>query len=207
MYNPKLILLFKSCLKFSIFMSLLIVCYIFFMKDAIEKSKKGATTVTARQVKQEYESPDIILCPNPAFKPSISTKYEFQYPTRDLFNMHTNFTEQYKSIFENKTVWEVFEEFSYANDLEFKSFQVQLKEGANPYEYGNTEWLKIRTTYDGVCHIIQERNNKSEQSSAFTIHYKEKLEVVDHPKSFFIYFTPKDQWQGECIFIDEQIVI
>ena len=98
---PKLLKFLQYALKFAIFTLLLVVCYIYFMKEAIEQFKKEATTVTERSIPIEdlggFKSPAIVVCPNPAFKPSISDLHGFAYPTRDLFNMKTPFSENTSS--------------------------------------------------------------------------------------------------------------
>ena len=97
------------------------------MEEAIGKFYKEAITVTERSIpikdRGGYNSPAILICPNPAFKPSISDLHGFRYPTRDLFNMRTPFSEKYKGLFTKTTVRSLFEAFSYTdNDLEFKDF-------------------------------------------------------------------------------------
>ena len=92
-------------------------------------NQKKATTVTTKAKEFAFEAPAITICPYPAFKPSISE--EFKYPARDLFLMPT----PNKHLFNNKTVRSLFEEFSYANDIEFLVF-----DGNNslPIKEGNT---------------------------------------------------------------------
>ena len=91
--------------------------------------RKKATTVTTKPKEFGFEAPAITICPYPAFKPSISE--EFKHPARDLFLMPT----PNKHLFNNKTVRSLFEEFSYANDIEFLAF-----DGNNslPIKEGNT---------------------------------------------------------------------
>ena len=85
--------------------------------------------MTTKPKEFAFEAPAITICPYPAFKPSISE--EFKYPARDLFLMPT----PKKHLFNNKTVRSLFEEFSYANDIEFLVF-----DGNNslPIKEGNT---------------------------------------------------------------------
>ena len=178
------------------------------MAEAIDKFQKKATTVTERSKDLGgYNSPAIAICPNPAFKPSISNIHGFKYPTRDLFNMRTPFSEKYKYIFTKTTVQSLFDAFSYGDELEFKSFGTTLNEGDNQViaygdEYMNFELKKVRTTHYGVCHLIQPRNieNWNEQVGTITIQHKKSLSVSDAPKSFSIYFIEKDEWQGKNYF-------
>ena len=83
------------------------------MEDAIKKSEKGSTTITSRREKSGFENPAIIICPYPGFKPSLSQKLE--YAAKDLFKLKT----QDKSFFDDKTVPEVFEEYTYKEYPEY----------------------------------------------------------------------------------------
>ena len=198
-------------IKSVIFITLLVVCYSFLMMEAIVKSERGATTITERSVDLGFEYPDVVICSYPVFKPSVSELYGFKYPTRDLFNMKTSFTEKYKHIFDNKTIRSVFQSFSYADDLEFWALGNPLKEGSNEIRIADTivnVGLKtIRTTYNGVCHVIQARGVKNsddpglaaqyERFGTISIKYKKTLDVSDIPKSFILYFVARDEWQGK----------
>ena len=205
--GPTIATFLQFSLKFVIFVSLLVVCYFYFMKEAIAKFQRKATTVTERSIHIDdlggYKCPDIVICPNPSFKPSISDLHGFKYPTRDLFNIMTPFSETYKYLFNKTPVRYLFEAFSYADDFNFKTLGITLNEGDNQViaygeEYMNFELKKVRTTHYGFCHLIQPRNieNWNEQFGTLTIQYKKSLSVSDAPKSFSIYFVEKDEWQG-----------
>ena len=211
--GPKLAKFLQFILKFAIFVLLLVVCYIFFMEEAIAKFQKRATTVTEKSIPIEdlggYKSPAIVICPNPAFKPSISDLHGFKYPTRDLFNMRTPFSEKYKYLFNKTPVRSLFEAFSYTeNDLEIKAFGTTLNEGDNQVKSFNLhmkmnfELKKIRTENNGICHLIQSRNieNWKEKGGSITVQYKKSLSVSDVPKSLKIYFVERDEWQGKNIY-------
>ena len=187
------------------------------MEEAIAKFQKRATTVTERSIPIEdlggYKSPAIVICPNPAFKPSISDLHGFKYPTRDLFNMRTPFSEKYKYLFNKTPVRSLFEAFSYTeDDLEIKAFGTTLNEGDNQVKTFNSiidlhmtmnfELKKIRTENNGICHLIQSRNieNWKEKGGFITVQYKKSLSVSDVPKSFRIYFVERDEWQGKNIY-------
>ena len=106
--GPKLAKYLQRAIKIAFFALLLIVCYIYFMEEAIGKFQRKATTVTERSLSIEdlggYKCPAIVICPNPACKPSISDLHGFKYPTRDLFNMRTPFSEKYKDLFTKASV-------------------------------------------------------------------------------------------------------
>ena len=126
--------------------------------------QKKATTVTTKPKEFAFEAPTITICPYPAFKPSISE--EFKYPVRDLFLMPT----PNKHLFNNKTVRSLFEEFSYANDIEFLVF-----DGNNslPIKEGNTS-LPVHeggTKLEGNFRDVLLRLLKVRILSLFTICY------------------------------------
>ena len=205
---PRLLKCLQFALKFAIFASLLVVCYNYFMAEAITKFQKKATTITEKSKKVGYQSPAVVICPNPTFKPSISNRHGFKYPTRDLFNIRSPFSEKYKYLLAKTTVRSLFDTFSYADDLEFKTTGKTLNEGDNLMKFGdviiNYVLKRIRTTYDGVCHVIQPRNieNWNEQLGAITVQYKKTLSVLDAPKSVFIFFVEREEWQGKlCIIL------
>ena len=89
--------------------------------------------------------------------------------------MQTLFSEKYKHLFADKTVRTLFEDFSFDNDLEFRILGKLLKLGDNEFKFGkielNVELIKIRTTYDGVCHVLQPRNivNWNEREGVLSI--------------------------------------
>ena len=110
------------------------------MEDAIKKSEKGSTTITSRQEKSGFEDPAIIICPYPGFKPSLSQK--LAYAAKDIFKVKT----PDKRFFDNKTVPEVFEEYTYGNSIKISTREsnfIPLKEGENKFanKFGNVKQL------------------------------------------------------------------
>ena len=58
----------KCChyaINITLFFSLVIFCYVFYMKEAIEEFQTGATTVVKHQEIYRYEPPALTICPNP----------------------------------------------------------------------------------------------------------------------------------------------
>ena len=96
------------------FIVLLVICYIFYIKDAIEESQLQAKTLTKRSMTLKFEPPAIIICPKPAFKPSISRLFNLSSPVRSIFLGDP--WDKFKNITD---VQELHEEFSDANDLTF----------------------------------------------------------------------------------------
>ena len=177
------------------------------MEEAIGKFQKESITVTERSIPMDrvHNSPAILICPNPAFKPSVYDLHGFRYPARDLFNMRTPFSEKFKDLYNHTTVRSLFEAFSYTNDdLEFKAFGRTLNEGDNLVKFKIRNWTmnfelkKVITAYYGVCHVIQQ--NSTREYGSITVQYKKTLSVSDAPKSFLIHFVERDEWQGKNIY-------
>ena len=99
--------IFQSSLNFIIFVILGVICYYYLIEDAIKKSEKGAKTITSRQEHSGFEYPAIIICQYPGFKPSLSRV--LKYRAKDLFRHKTSD----KHFFVNKTVPQVFKEYTY----------------------------------------------------------------------------------------------
>ena len=64
--------------KSIIFITLLIFCYFFYLKEAIQNFQKGAkNVVTTSEKVLEYTGPAVTICPNYAFKPSFDDFHKF----------------------------------------------------------------------------------------------------------------------------------
>ena len=124
--------IFKLVLEITFFMILLISCYFFYMRDALDKFHRGATTVTKRSIELPYEYPSLTICTNPPFKPSVSKKYELEIPTRDLFISESDTTKKiFETKFMNKTMENLYRNFSYDGDVTFNYYGKELKSGIN----------------------------------------------------------------------------
>ena len=191
--------IFQSLLNFIIFVILGVICYYYLIEDAIKKSEKGATTITSRLRKKDIEYPAIIICPYPGFKPSLSQKLD--YAAKDLFKSETSD----KHIFDNQTVPEVFEEYTYGNSITFSFFApwmslfFPLKEGETKFMIGNvTETItlkKVPTADVGMCHVIYMKPGKSKLGN-FLVEYKDPIYSSDVPNHFSIYILSRNEWQG-----------
>ena len=121
-------------LYFLSFLGLLIPCYVFFMNDAINESKEGATTVTKRSEALEIELPSLIFCPKPSFKQSVSNQYNLSIPVRDIFFnslwLLDNENLGMKSLLE-RNVKELYDELHYNDDITFLFNGVDVKLGEN----------------------------------------------------------------------------
>lgn len=174
------------------------------MKEAIEDYQRAATTVTTRSIDQEFEPPALTFCSNPPFKPSKSKKYQLDFPARDLFYVPTNITKQiYEERFNNKTVQEMYEEFSYSDELKFVFWDEYLTVGKNKLKYVyegaavDVELIEVPTIGLGLCHVIQLKNVSSwDEKSGLIVIEHEITNPLDVIKSFNIYFSQRNDWHG-----------
>ena len=66
----------KKSLEVFILVILLIVFYFIYMRNALDQFKAGKTTMAQTQMTvSELESPVLIVCPEPPFKPLFLKKY------------------------------------------------------------------------------------------------------------------------------------
>ena len=96
------------------FIGLFVLCHIFYINDAIEESQSESKILTKRSMNLEFEPPALTICPKPAFKPSISTLFNLSMPMRSIF-----LGDPWYQSKNTSNVQELFEKFSYANDLTF----------------------------------------------------------------------------------------
>ena len=188
--------IFQSSLNFIIFVILGVICYYYLIEDAIKKSEKGATTITSRQEKSDFEYPAIIICQYPGFKPSLSKV--LKYTAKDLFRSETSD----KHFFGNKTVPQVFEENTYGNSITISGLDgnktvIPLKEGETKFKFGNVTEIvrlkKVLTLGIGTCHVIFLEN---ENMRHLLVEYKDPINSSDVPGHSNVYILPKNEWQG-----------
>ena len=182
------------------FIGLLVSCYFLYMEEAIEKSSKKATTVTKRSGHHPYEAPSIIVCATPPFKASVSRKYNLSQPIRRYFSPWELLPFDYGK-FGNITVQDLFEEFTYTNDLIFADAERNLIQGKNEMSLYGEEVIeidlkKLPTVSLGTCHLIHFRNvmNWDKSEAWFHIGYADSLKKEDMPKVLTIYLTEQNDW-------------
>ena len=189
-----------KCCQFTIncviFFSLLVSCYFLYMDDAIEKSKRKATTFTKRSESIEFEVPAIIICPEPPFKQSVSEKYNLSVPARFVFRLDKSFN-NVNDIFGNKTIQYLHEEFSYAKDLNFVYHGVDLKPGVNEVDfYGERAEIELKivpTIYSGTCHLMQMKGKPIFHNvfgTVILVGYDKDMNHLDIPKGKILKILP-----------------
>ena len=187
--------IFQSSLNFIAFVILGVICYYYLIEDAIKKSEKGATTITSRQEHSGFECPAIIICQYPGFKPSLSKV--LKYRAKDLFRIETSD----KHVFGNKTVPQVFEEYTYGNSITISGLDgdskfIPLKEGETKFRFGNgTEIVTLKKVPvpNGKFHVIFLENEKM---SNLLVEYKDPINSSDVPGHSNVYILPKNEWHG-----------
>ena len=196
MNNTEKAKIFQSSLNFIVFVILGVICYYDLIEDAIKKSEKGATTITSRQENSGFEYPAIIICQYPGFKPSLSKV--LKYTAKDLFMSETSD----KHFFGNKTVPQVFEEYTYGNSITISGRDgnmkfIPLTEGETKFKFGNVTEIvtskKVPTRSGGPCHVIFLENEKMRQ---LLVEYKDPINSSDVPGHSIVYILPKNEWQG-----------
>ena len=126
----------------------------------------------------------------------MSRKYNLNHPVRDYFESWSA-DQLEKKVFYSKTVQEMFEEFTYSNDLTFVYEGVDLVSGKNEVEkhYANIqiELKEIPTVSFGTCYLIRVKNISgwNEQYGSFYVGYIKSLPLEDIPKRFVLYLTPR----------------
>ena len=142
------------------FIGLLIPCYFLYMEDAIQKSKDRATTVTRQSQQEEYEVPTITICADPIVKKSVTKKYPLHQPPRFVFNDVGG-----QIFFENRTVQEVWDEFTYSKDFNIIYDGVDLHLGTNKINdtLVDVEFKIVPTLGLGACYVMIPTQSKGLQ--------------------------------------------
>ena len=130
----------KHCLyglKSIVFVSLLIGCYFQYMQSALEDYFKNSITVVVRSEEiTQYEAPAITICANYDYKPSVQINNKFGFPTRNLFHgkiikflamEDPKSLDRVYDLFQNRSVEELFNNYTYADDLMFIGDSENLK--------------------------------------------------------------------------------
>ena len=117
--------------KSIIFITLLIFCYFFYLKEAIQNFQKGAkTVVTTSEKVLEYTGPAVTICPNYAFKPSFDDFHKFAFPTRSIFGYKEFYSDHFKTKSNTEeNVESLYKNATYSDDLTFSFNGVDLEEG------------------------------------------------------------------------------
>ena len=96
------------------------------------------------------------------------------------------------------------------NDLNFIYNSFDLNPGANRLSTDKDTWVEIElrivpTVWSGTCFVMQARRQQNWHTHTDIVYvgYNKGLDLLDVPKMFKIYFTPKDEWQS--IVIDNGI--
>ena len=94
----------KLALKAILYLALLILFYMFYMKDALNKYKDGRTTMSEMRNKiisnTERLAPVMIICPEPGFKSSFFDEHNIDKSMKNFF-WNWEFSEQWMKKFEN----------------------------------------------------------------------------------------------------------
>ena len=107
---------YKIITKTIIFICLISLCYVLYLREAVVDFNNTKTTLTTNKQKIEYlEQPSITICPNPTFKRSVAETLKLDIRTRGLF-FQESLARKYLKYFENRTVPQAFFNASYGLD-------------------------------------------------------------------------------------------
>ena len=194
----------KSLIRFLLFISLIVIWYIWYFVGAFDQFRtKAITTVVRNEEGEHLVSPTILICSNTAFKPSMAKEYQFDYPLKSLF-YNLQDSQQIESLFKSQSVPDLFYNLSYAHDINFSIMsEFFLKPGTNRLNAGNVtvlfELTIIPTVHHGTCHkidVLECTTTDNCPNWFFDISYNETLDKQDIPKSFSTYITSRNGWQG-----------
>ena len=123
------------------FITLLTLCYFFYLKEAIENFQKGAKTVITTSEKElEYTGPAVTICPNYAFKPSFEEFHKFNFPTRSIFAYKNSYSDHFKTKSNtDKNIENLFKNATYSDDFIFNFNGVDLEEGTQDIQLNEIE--------------------------------------------------------------------
>ena len=127
--------------KFITLTTLLIFCYFFYLKEAIENFQKGAKTViTTSEKVLEYTGPAVTICPYSAFKPSFEDFQKYDFPTRSIFAYKNSYSDHFKTKSNSeKNIESLFKNATYSNDFIFNFNGVALVEGTQTIQLNEIE--------------------------------------------------------------------
>ena len=140
-----------------------------------------------------YETPTIIVCPEPRFKPSRSWKYNLNDPARDFFTpWNPSVIPFIKDTFQNRTVEDLYEELSYSkNDLMFLYGSTLLKLGINEVDIWGSkiviELKNLPTFYNGQCYLIELINANQWYEGEAVIYFGYRFEISHLNEYMFVW--------------------
>ena len=105
-----------------IFIVLLIIFYVMYMKTAIEQFTKGSTTIsqTTKNL-SKLEPPIFVFCPDPSFKHSFFKSHNIRsLGTEKYFWLEATLTDYLTNKFENHSALDLYKKMSYQYGSDWK---------------------------------------------------------------------------------------
>ena len=178
-----------------------------------EYAKQRTTIATSFDDAGTVNMPNLVICADPVFKPSVVNKFTNKYySAEDLLNDKNN---RY-STDHNRTLWDAFEDLTYDfeedfylyhlydsnssspdEDEYFRAFTVtKLKHGMNNNSNFLTKMSKIATYRHGMCCLLQPEYQESSLHQ-FLLQFTRVVTIKgDRPRKFEIYFASPNSWHG-----------
>ena len=187
----------RTLSKVIIYVTLFVLYLWFYMLDQTQEYVKAKTSFATKfEDTVSYEVPSLVLCPQPEFKPSMVTKYEYQ----SMADLTYDYKEKYFNY--NLSVWQMYQEMTYklGQEIHISTFHfddqtekleiVNLKEGHNILGLDKYIHLEpIATFRHGMCVLIKTKLN--ETSFRLLIRFSREL-----PVAMTVYLTDQNTWQG-----------
>ena len=188
----------KIFVKGILFCILLTFFMAFYFVHQTGEFLKGSTTFTSRHVRvKHFESPVLILCFNPAYKPSKTGNH--------TMNLAYLFDDSSFELPIGTTFDQFIEDMSYILN---KDFEIELGHeksglsnkklnlGLNFYNGFQIKISKIKTMTYGLCHML-ESDWKINITEGFQLNVTyEKLSNIDKPKELIAFVAARESWYG-----------
>ena len=177
-------------LQFLIFIILLVLFIVFYMKDQLLDFTKHRTTITTRNENpKELEFPTIILCMKPGSKNSVAQKLQLENLAEFFDASHQpNFNEKLENL-----------SFLMNRDLEILINQIPLDFGLNqildisPRRERqlklNYQVESIVTYHHATCIKIEPRFLVQADGFQIDLQVRLKDSLIDQPQGFYLYLT------------------
>ena len=181
----------KIILKSILYFILLIIFITFYLIDEIQTYAKRSKTLTSQTIEVEIlEAPQVMLCFEPHFKPSMLQKYNLP--------KSLNF-DDIEDRSGNLNKWELYQNLSYDYDKDFTlSLESVLRKSSREIDF---EVQKIATYRHGLCYLIKYNHNVSIEDEKISLNFSFIGLTSDVPKSINVFLTTPNDWHG--IIIDD----
>ena len=159
----------------------------YYFRDYVGEYLKGRSSyITETKNEHQISLPNIIVCMDPPFKPSMTQKYGYSFTSQ----LWKDGNETYKNF--NYSAWQMYQELSYRlrQDVNFKiGNNKKLREGINLMENQQEVVVTTLATYrHGICTMIQP-NFQLYPIDNLKLKIYLKTKVTDTPENINLFLT------------------